>query len=115
MSFDLISEFLHGHFTKIWAGYDVGIPVCAHHENVSIFSDVVRVLVNGLIGRKVVYIDQAERIHKPGGMIRYISVQIDATRELDRIGRDVTACRRIIVPMPVVMQPGFRVNLLPLN
>jgi len=44
-----------------------------------------------------------------------IVIQVDATAQADGIHRYEPAHRRIVVPMPVVMQPRLGVMLLPLK
>ena len=55
-----------------------------------------------------------ERID-PLDRVRRISIEVDAPRELDRVRRDEAAYARIVVTMPVIVQPRFFINLLPLK
>lgn len=53
---------------------------------------------------------QTQRIN-PAGRIRRVLEDVDATRQPDRILRHVPSRRRIVVPMPVVMQPRLIVMM----
>jgi hypothetical protein len=45
----------------------------------------------------------------------YKPIQIEPTRQPNRILRHMPSLRRVVVPIPVVKQAGFRIQLLPLH
>ena len=51
----------------------------------------------------------------PSDRMVCISIEVDATRKLDRVRRNESPHRRIVVPMPVVVKAGLRILLLPLK
>ncbi len=55
-----------------------------------------------------------KRIHPPR-RIGHIPIPIDPTRQLHRVRRQITPNIRIVVAMPVVVQPAFRVEILALE
>ena len=57
---------------------------------------------------------QPQRIN-PLDWVRYILVQVEATGQTNRICRNEPPHRRIVIPMPVVMQPRLRIMHLPLE
>ncbi len=57
---------------------------------------------------------QPQRIHPPR-RVRHVLVVVQPTRQLDRVRGQETAGVGIVVTMPVVVQAGFRVVVLPLE
>jgi len=57
---------------------------------------------------------KSERIH-PLHRIRRVLERVQSTQQPNRVFTDEPPARRIIVPMPIVMQPRLFIEVLPLE
>ena len=67
-----------------------------------------------MIRRVSINSSQPKRINPPH-RIRRIRIDIQSTRKPDRVFADKPSDLRIIVPIAVVVQPGFGIEVLPLK
>ena len=63
--------------------------------------------LRNIVGIEPLWIDKAERV------ITDISEGIEATSKADGVTGDVAASVGVIIPVPVVMESGFLVEILP--